>query len=178
MEAEAEPSASALMAPGPLLAGNQLLETVKALRPAPFVKRTPRLGGEDALINNQPSPLAQFPKRERDDRLAIIRVRWVPSKRVGQASQRLDLAELSLKIEQIAVGWLHRDPVAASDTRVELDAGSSKPSGAPPFRKLVRVCMRSENERPRRGRTRSRCSVSSSECAVTPHLQSTAQSRS
>src|SRR5688572_14512041 len=85
----------ALVVPQGLLAGHQLLETVQCLRPALFVKRTPPLGGKHPLINHQVPRFAQIPKRERDDRLPIIRVRILPPERGSQAPWRVDLTKLS-----------------------------------------------------------------------------------
>ena len=92
-----------------------------------------------------------IPKRDRDDRLPIIRVGILISKRVDQEGWRVDLAELPGEYEGIAVRWLHHDPIPASDPHVEVDAGSGKALRTPPARQLVRFGVHPEHQRSRRG---------------------------
>ena len=68
------------------------LETIEAFTPALVVELRASLRGEDTLIDYQLSRLAQILERDRHDRLPIVRVGLLPSKRVGQA-RRLYLAE-------------------------------------------------------------------------------------
>jgi hypothetical protein len=78
-----------------------------------FVKRTPSLGSKRALRKDQLGRLAEIPERQRHHSLLIVRIRILPTERVGDPGGRIDFEELSREKEQLVIGGLHRDPVAA-----------------------------------------------------------------
>ena len=132
-----------------LVGAEHLLQPPETVDPAVFVERKAFLCGELALRQEDLGPLTSILERKLDYRLPVVRIGGIPPKRVRQTGGRIDLPELAREVEEVAIRRLHRDPVAASDARIELNAGSGEASGAPPLREFPRVAQRPVYGRPR-----------------------------
>src|SRR5215211_4274856 len=118
-----------------------LSQPYETVGPARFVQPKAFLRCEITLRQKNLAPLTSVLERQRDDRLAIVGIGRIPSKRVRQTGGRIDLQELSQEVEEIAIRRLHRDAIPGADARVELNAGGGEASGAPPFREFPRIAQ-------------------------------------
>ena len=82
-------------------------------------------------------------------RLLVVRIRWIPAEREREAAGRDDLQELTVEVEERAVGRLHGDATGAADPRVELDARSGEAPWSPPCRQLDGIDQRPIDVGPR-----------------------------
>jgi hypothetical protein len=129
--------------------GEHLLQPSETVGPACFMQGSASLCSETAVDQENLGPVISILKGQRDYRLSIVRVGRGPSKRVRQTGGRIDLPELSREVEEIAFRRLHRDPIAAADERIEINAGSAKASRPPPLNELGRIGQGSVYDRPR-----------------------------
>src|SRR5207244_6462968 len=105
------------------------------------------LGRKVSPTDRQLSRLAEIPQREHNNCFSIVRVGGLPAKCIDQPGNGIDLTEFSREKEAVAIGWLHRDPIATSDPQVEFDARSRKSLGTPPLSQQLRLGMHPEHQR-------------------------------
>jgi hypothetical protein len=113
------------------------------------VERVTLLRGELALGKANLGLLTSILEREGNHRLSIVRMGWIPTKRVGQTSGRFNFPELARQVEEVAIGRLHRDPIATADPQVEVDVRGGEASRTPPLAELFGVGQRSVHGRAR-----------------------------
>jgi len=113
------------------------------------VERTSSLSGKSRLGKIELGRVGQVPEGHGHHGLSILGIRILPSKGVDESRRRFDRSELPGEIEELPVGRLHGDSIAASDTKVELYRGSSEAARAPPLRQLLGFGARLEDERTR-----------------------------
>jgi hypothetical protein len=88
-------------------------------------------------------------KRQRDQRLLVVGVRFFVDEREDEASWWFDRTESSTDVEDIPIWRLHSNPVIRSLHRTELEARHGESCGAPPTPKLLGVDECGEDELPR-----------------------------
>ena len=77
--------------------------------------------------------------------LAVVGVGFLPAKGVDEAARRVDLEELAREMEQVAIGWLHREAIDAPHPEIEVYLGRREALWPPPFRQIGWIGERSED---------------------------------
>jgi len=106
-------------------------------------------GRERALIQDDAGARICRVKRQSDQRLLIVGVRFFVDEREDEASWWFDSTESSTDVEDIPIWWLHSNPVIPSLHRTELEARDRESCGTPPAPKLLGVDECSEDALPR-----------------------------
>src|SRR5262245_65676009 len=92
----------------------------------------PLLRCKQSLREGELSSVTKVGEGDSDDRFSVVRSGLVPAEGVHEAARRVDLDELAREVEQIAVGWLHGEAVAAGNPEVEVGLRQGASAWAPP----------------------------------------------
>jgi hypothetical protein len=88
-----------------------------------------RLGCERVLGELDLGRAVALAQHQAGNRLAVVGVGRLPAKRVGQARRWFNLDVLASQVEELALGWLHRDPVGTPTLGSRVTSGQVNPSG-------------------------------------------------
>jgi hypothetical protein len=103
------------------------------------------------MVEDEMSFIAGLLKRQRDHRLMIVWIGFLPEERVDKTPRGFHLGEGTAEVERFPFRRLHRDSVAPSGANVELDLRRGESSGAPPLRELLGFYAGLEHTLARRG---------------------------
>jgi hypothetical protein len=102
-----------------------------------------RLGCERGLGELDLRRAVALAQHQARNRLAVVGVGRLPTKRLGQARDWFNLDVLASQVEELALGLLHRDAVRTTHSQIEGYLGAGEPPRPPPLGDLLKIGLTS-----------------------------------